>query len=756
MLKTIIIILSTLLCITNTNASAKIEKQNIYYARYGGDKPYLSDKVEYFEIDGNTAYCIEPGMPISTTDYIEMNELPYSNDIIEKIKLIGYYGYNYENHKTNNYRLATQALIWNLIGRQKVDFYTKQYGYGDYIDISKEKEEIQNLINKHYLKPTINDIEEFYNNEIIIKDANEVLDNYEIEYQGKNNVQIKNNTLIIKILKQDKLILKRKKYDNKTSVFYEGNNIKSQMIAVLTLDEIDKIEINLSPIFGELKINKKSNKESIYNLKDAIYGIYDLENNLIKEIKTDEKGNAQAKLTKGKYYLKELKAPLGYHLDETKHYFEIDKENLIKELILEEEVIESKIKLKKRYGNSSKELYDEPNITFLVYKNNELINKITTNEIGEATIILPYGKYTIKQENTKEGYLKVNDFEITVDGKNKELKYELVDEEINAFVKIIKKDYETNETIKQKGIKFKIKNLDKNEYICENKECTYETNEEGYIITSERLKGNLLIEECKQYLNGYIWNKEKNKIFIGDKIIDTYTIEFKNKRVKGQIKILKQGENELLENVKFNLYAKDNIIINNKIIYKKNELILTKTTNKEGIIIFDNLELGNYYIKEIETNNNYILDDKEYEISLKYKDEETSIIKEYIEIKNYLKRGKLVLYKTDSLTKEKLENAVIQIYKDNELIKEEVTNIDGLIELNNLLIGNYYIIEKEAPKGYIKSENIIEFEIKYNEVTEITMENDPIIEVPNTIKNSNYKIITLLIIGLLKKYEETN
>ena len=756
MLKTIIIILSTLLCITNTNASAKIEKQNIYYARYGGGKPYLSDKVEYFEIDGNTAYCIEPGMPISTTDYIEMNELPYSNDIIEKIKLIGYYGYNYENHKTNNYRLATQALIWNLIGGQKVDFYTKQYGYGDYIDISKEKEEIQNLINKHYLKPTINDIEEFYNNEIIIKDANEVLDNYEIEYQGKNNVQIKNNTLIIKILKQDKLILKRKKYDNKTSVFYEGNNIKSQMIAVLTLDEIDKIEINLSPIFGELKINKKSNKESIYNLKDAIYGIYDLENNLIKEIKTDEKGNAQAKLTKGKYYLKELKAPLGYHLDETKHYFEIDKENLIKELILEEEVIESKIKLKKMYGNSSKELYDEPNITFLVYKNNELINKITTNEIGEATIILPYGKYTIKQENTKEGYLKVNDFEITVDGKNKELKYELVDEEINAFVKIIKKDYETNETIKQKGIKFKIKNLDKNEYICENKECTYETNEEGYIITSERLKGNLLIEECKQYLNGYIWNKEKIKIFIGDKIIDTYIIEFKNKRVKGQIKILKQGENELLENVKFNLYAKDNIIINNKIIYKKNELILTKTTNKEGIIIFDNLELGNYYIKEIETNNNYILDDKEYEISLKYKDEETSIIKEYIEIKNYLKRGKLVFYKIDSLTKEKLENAVIQIYKDNELIKEEVTNIDGLIELNDLLIGNYYIIEKEAPKGYVKSENIIEFEIKYNEVTEITMENDPIIEVPNTIKNSNYKIITLLIIGLLKKYEETN
>ena len=81
----VVLLVNTLLCITNTNASAKIEKQNIYYARYGGGKPYLSDKVEYFEIDGNTAYCIEPGMPISTTDYIEMNELPYSNDIIEKM-----------------------------------------------------------------------------------------------------------------------------------------------------------------------------------------------------------------------------------------------------------------------------------------------------------------------------------------------------------------------------------------------------------------------------------------------------------------------------------------------------------------------------------------------------------------------------------------------------------------------------------------------------------------------------------------------
>jgi hypothetical protein len=47
----------------------------------------------------------------------------------------------------------------------------------------------------------------------------------------------------------------------------------------------------------------------------------------------------------------------------------------------------------------------EPNIQFNIYdSNNKFIKSITTDKQGNAEIILPYGKYTIKQQTTTEGY----------------------------------------------------------------------------------------------------------------------------------------------------------------------------------------------------------------------------------------------------------------------------------------------------------------------------------------------------------------
>lgn len=753
MIKKLIITLFLIITL-NVKANAIVEEQNIYFQRYGGDKPYLSEKYKHFYVDNLVAYCVEPGMPVTTDEYIELNELPYEKEIINKLKLIGYYGFNYKNHTDNKYRMASQALIWELLGGQTVEFYTKQYGTGDYIDITKEKKEINALIEQYKIKPQLKEnIEAFIDEEVIIEDENKVLDEYEIFYKGNNDVTIKDNKLIIKIKEKDKIILKRKKYNNQTTIFYEGKEKKSQLLATLSLDDLDTIEINLNPLIGQIKIIKKANKETNYSLENAIYGIYDINDNLIKELKTNNEGIIELKINKGSYYIKEIKPPLGYYLDETKYSFLVNEENLYQEIQIEEKVIESKIIIHKKFGY--KELYDEPNITFAVYQNNNLISNITTNEEGIAQINLAYGKYLIKQINTKEGYLKVEDFEVNVDEKNKEITYNLIDKEINAFIKIIKID-EENKIIKQKGIKFKIKNLDTNEYICENENCTYETNEEGYLITKEKLKGNIQIEECKQKINGYIWNKEKIKIFIGDKILEnnTFIVKFKNKRVKGQIELLKLSENNIpLENVIFNLYAKENIIINNEIIYKKDELIQTKTTNKEGKIIYNNLELGKYYLKEIKTNDNYILDENNHLVELNYIDEETKIVNKKIKIINCLKKGKLIFNKIDSLTQEKIEGTTIQIYKEDELIYENKTNIEGQIIIDNLIEGLYYIIEKEPKEGYIKNEEKIPFEIKYNETTNITMENDPYIEVPNTMKNNNYLIILLLGI-LLKKYEK--
>ena len=108
---------------------------------------------------------------------------------------------------------------------------------------------------------------------------------------------------------------------------------------------------------------------------------------------------------------------------------------------------------------------------------------------------------------------------------------------------------------------------------------------------------------------------------------------------------------EKLENVSIGLYAYSDIIINNKILYKKNDLIKTLITNEEGKVIFDELELGKYYIKEIKTNENYIIDENIYIIELLYIDEITSLVTKEITLNNYLKKSQLIINKIDSITK---------------------------------------------------------------------------------------------------------
>lgn len=749
MLKKLCLFIVLFLTLSVSASTLKKTDHDIYYVWQGGGKPYMSERYMTFEMDGIIAYCIEPGVGVKSYDYKEMNELPFAKETLEKIKLYAYYGYTYKNHNTLKYRMATQALIWEEISKQTTSFYTKQYGYGEYINIDEERKNINELVNKHYLKPSFQNIKikEFKGTKVELIDENNVLSEFEVI---KGNAKINNNKLLLEVKENEIITLKRKKYDNKVSIFYEGKDTKTQAMAILTLDDLDEININVEKIEGKIKIIKKPNKESKYNIDGALYGIYNLENELMKKIEI-KKGVASTNIDNGKYYIKEIKAPLGYTIDENKYYFEINKENIEKEIEVIDDVIESEIIIHKVYGN---EKINEENVIFEIYENDNLLKTVTTNKEGYIKILLPFGTYKFKQITTKEGYIKVDDFIVNIDGSKKEILYELVDEEINAYIKLIKIDSVTNEIINKK-IKFKIKNIDTNKYICENKECVFETNN-GYFITKNKYRGNLLIEEVKEKIDGFIWNNEKVKIYIGDKLLenDTYIITYKNERVKGKIEVLKINENnEKLNNVTIGLYAKEDIYLNNKIIYKKDELIERKNTI-DGKIEFTNLELGQYYIKELKTDDKYILDDKIYDVTLKYQDEDTKEVYEVITIKNYLKKGKLIFNKIDSVTKLGIENTIICIYKDKELIYEIKTDQNGQILLD-LEIGQYYIVEKEASLGYNKSDEKIEFDIEYNKETNLYMENDFIIEVPDTLKNNyNYIFIIIIILGLIKKHEK--
>ena len=154
--------------------------------------------------------------------------------------------------------------------------------------------------------------------------------------------------------------------------------------------------------------------------------------------------------------------------------------------------------------------------------------------------------------------------------------------------------------------------------------------------------------------------------------------------------------------------------------------------------------------------DNFILDTNKYEFELAYKDQYTEIVSVSFDIDNYLQKGKLEFTKTDISTSNPLPNTKIEIYyveednEDGELIFSDYTNENGQIIIDDLKVGKYYILEKEAPEGYKLNEERMYFEIKENgEVVKATMVDEKIvIEVPNT-GITNYYVVEIISILLV-------
>ena len=99
----------------------------------------------------------------------------------------------------------------------------------------------------------------------------------------------------------------------------------------------------------------------------------------------------------------------------------------------------------------------------------------------------------------------------------------------------------------------------------------------------------------------------------------------------GKIKIVKNDEdtNQPISGVTFQLLTKDGTVIANA------------TTNERGEITFPNLYQNNYQLKEISTNDNYILNEMTFDVNVEYNKTTTKTIT------NEHKKGDLTVYKVD-------------------------------------------------------------------------------------------------------------
>jgi len=451
---------------------------NVYVNKVkNGENHYKQGRFMRSKTDNTIAYCIEPFEILSETlkyksyDTDQEKYLGISKEKWNKISLIAYYEYGYENHTTEEWYYITQMMIWQVMDT-KSEFYFTDKLNGNKTNIYDSKiEEINNLVERHSILPSFANKSYTYSigKEIVLNDANKVLDGYTIDSEKTTLVEKNSNRLVIysdsKIGTEVTFTKKFKKYNRPTVAFIDS---KAQNIITPGNPESISFQLNLKIEAGKIKINKldfdteEKRPSGSGILIGTEYTIYNSNNEIVDILTIDENYESfSMDLPFDIYTIKETKTMPGYRLDTDIYLVEIDEFNLNHELTLKNKPIKSKVEIYKYYSDKLEE-----GIMFEIYDSNyNLIDTVITNEYGKIEKELYYGKYIFHQLNTTKNYLKVEDFEIVIDENSESvIKIELYDEKFSSKLIIYKVDSETSNIINDEVI-FNIYDVDKDEYI---------------------------------------------------------------------------------------------------------------------------------------------------------------------------------------------------------------------------------------------------------------------------------------------------
>lgn len=738
----------------------------VMHEKSNGSHMWLQAQFIVRSSDGAYVYCVQPYVTIKENNHYDVTTediagvLGITQDTWNEISKIAYYGYQYtdstHDHTADKWYIAAQMLIWNKVNPSIASYFTNTLkGTRNDNILKAEQDEIMSLVNNHKTKPSFNNIpsEMVIGNSITLTDSNNVLKYYDVTNVRGGEVTKNGNNLVIKATDVGSLSFNLVKLGNRygepVRLYYATDSQN-----VVRRGNIDPITMNMNiRVLGGTVSLQKTDADTYEfvpqgeaSLKGAVYGIYKEDGTKVSTITTNSEGKVKSDYlpSLGRYYLLEEKASTGYQIDSNKYYFDITSNDLNPEVQVFEKVIEREFNFVKVYATGeTKVMTPEVGVKFGIYNNrNEMVKELATDSDGNFKFKLPYGTYTVRQLTTTRNYEKIDDFNIKVETTGNAINKVLSNAEITSKLRVVKIDSETKNVIKRAGIKFKIFSIDNNDYVCQTTSypkqtiCEYETDANGEFITPYVLSsGRYKLEEVDQKIDGYLWNSESHEFEIGEDaelrtdseygiIFDTV---FENTRVKGKVDITKLGEvatlsengyeysNKELEGVKFCIYTKDG------------DEVKCGLTNKNGLLSFDDLELGEYYIQEVETLDNYILDSSKHFVKLVYKDQYTPVINYELELSNKLKTSKLEITKQDISTEEALPNTIIEIYsEDDELVYKGITNEEGKIIIERLPIGKYYFIETEAPEGYLINEDKMYFEVTGEEIVKSVLKDEKI------------------------------
>ncbi|WP_302191459.1 SpaA isopeptide-forming pilin-related protein [uncultured Ruminococcus sp.] len=294
------------------------------------------------------------------------------------------------------------------------------------------------------------------------------------------------------------------------------------------------------------------------------------------------------------------------------------------------------------------------------------------------------------------------------------------------------------------------------------------TGEKGTATSKQLYLGKYrVVETVAPY--GTVINPEPHTIELtysgqNEKVTNTST-SFTNDRQKAEIdltKVLEQnekfniGSNAEIRNVAFGLYADEDLKASNGTVIPKNGLIEIITCDEKGKAQFTtDIPIGSYYVKEISTDNHYILSDKKYPVVFEYAGQNTATVRISVNdgepIENEIIYGTIKGLKIDRETGENIAGTLFGLFSNNETKFTEETailtaesNEGGIFEFTDVPYGEYIVRELKPAEGYLPNEENYTVTISENkEIIEITIENDKIPELGTTATIDGKKEFTV-------------
>ena len=587
----------------------------------------------------------------------------------------------------------------------------------------------------------------------------------------------------------------------------------SENVGVVENGKTYEIVVSNNQVRATINISKEDSytgkePQGEATLEGAKYGVYARENIMdpsndgtvlyqkgtkVKEVVTDKEGNASVTdLYLGQYYVQEIEPSKGYTLDETKYNVDLTYENQNVPLVTKKADVKERVKsqafqiIKVSSDEAGEaELLEGAEFTIKAQKDidqygswekapiaknykGETASIMVTDEKGYAVSErLPYGTYVVRETKTPDEKYKVADFKVTITEDSNEPQVWRVfnDTSFQSVLAVVKQDAETGKTVRIEGAKFKIKNLDTNEYFgywewnpLPHYVNTWTTDESGTVMTGEKMEvGNYQLEEIESP-KGYLISSEPVKFKISSNVAyetlpdgntPVITVIQKDTSVKGKVNVEKRGEvltgitnkengniefvyeEQGIAGAKYEVFARENILDpsnDGTVLYKKGTVVDTITTGADGKGQSKALPLGEYSVREVQAPNGFVINNVVKDVSLTYKDQNTAIVYDDANFVNDRQKVEITVTKKDKeedvalfgakfglyASEDILNNKGEVVVKKGTLIETGISDANGNVTFKaDLPLSNYEVKEIEAPIGYTSSDEVLHFDATY-------------------------------------------